>query len=229
MIVDFLPFSAIDFPGLLSAVSFLSGCNLRCPFCHNPELVIGSDFEDKSEEFFYLLKERKNLLDGVVFTGGEPTLDKNLPELILKVKNLGFYVKLDTNGTNPDMLRFLIEKNIIDYIAMDVKCGLEKYRSFLGFKGDLDRILESIKIIKSVKNLKYEFRCTVGSFIEEKDIKEIARVVEGSKKFVIQRYIKKGKELLENDFKELTTYELIEKSKFLKNYVKNLEYRFYEN
>ncbi len=229
MIVDFLPFSGIDFPEKISAVVFIKGCNLRCPYCHNPELVLKRDFREMEEEFFTFLKERKGLLEGVVFTGGEPTLSKNLPDYIFKVKEMGFCVKLDTNGTNPEMLKFLLKSNLVDYVAMDVKCKLKRYRDFLNFNGDIERIKASIEIIKSLENIRYEFRCTIGSFLSEDDLREICEMVRGCKKFVIQRYVKRDTELVKNNFKEYTAEELKEKTEFVKKYVGSVEYRFYES
>jgi len=191
VIGGFQRFSLIDYPKKISAVVFTFGCNFRCHYCHNPELVDPSLLNGILEEEFILnfLKARINKLDGITITGGEPTLHRDLNKFISKVKNLGFLVKLDTNGSFPDVLRELIKDNLIDYIAMDIKATKEKYKEVINADIDLDKIEESIKLIMD-SGIDYEFRTTVvRSQLLIEDIISIAKMIEGAKLFVIQRFI----------------------------------------
>ncbi|MDR3307127.1 MAG: anaerobic ribonucleoside-triphosphate reductase activating protein [Endomicrobium sp.] len=151
--------SLIDYPGVPAAVVFTQGCNMACPYCHNPQLVYPHLFETSisDEEVFSFLKKRQKLFKGVVITGGEPTLQKDLAEFIVEIKKLNFFVKLDTNGANPKVLKDLIDKNLLDFIAMDIKSPADKYNLF--FKGDLDMIKQSLKIIQS-SGVAHLFRTT---------------------------------------------------------------------
>lgn len=153
--------SLIDYRGKIAAIVFLQGCNFSCPYCHNPELVIpmlSHPIDEKT--VFDFLKTRVNKLDGVVVTGGEATIHKTLPDFIKKIKNLGFCVKLDTNGTNPGMLQKLIEEGLLDYIAMDVKTNFEDYRRVVRRDVNIQEIKKSAQIILN-SNVDYEFRTTV--------------------------------------------------------------------
>ncbi|HAI73904.1 TPA: anaerobic ribonucleoside-triphosphate reductase activating protein, partial [Candidatus Moranbacteria bacterium] len=152
----------IDFPGRLAATVFTVGCNFRCPFCHNPELVsnIKQIANGLEKDFFEFLKKRKDKIEGVCITGGEPTLQPDLMEFIKKIKTLGFLVKLDTNGARPDVLKKIIEQKLVDYIAMDIKNQPKKYDATTGVKGDIARIKLSVELITRGK-IPYEFRTTV--------------------------------------------------------------------
>ncbi|MEK7611634.1 MAG: anaerobic ribonucleoside-triphosphate reductase activating protein [Patescibacteria group bacterium] len=156
--------SLIDYPPRPSAVIFTAGCNFRCPFCHNPELVLTSEkVEEISREYvFSYLKQRAGLLDGVCVTGGEPTLHTDLPEFLRQIKAMGYAVKLDTNGTNPEMLAELIRDNLVDYLAMDLKTALgAEYQSLSsGGTGIVETIIRSIKLLVT-SGKEYEFRTTV--------------------------------------------------------------------
>jgi pyruvate formate lyase activating enzyme len=158
----------IDYPGKIGCTVFLTGCNFRCPWCQNPELVLPEKIKKSpkisEKDFFNFLEERKGFLEGVCITGGEPTIHKDLPNFIKKIKKLGFAVKLDTNGSNPRILKNLIKKKLIDYIAMDVKAPLKN-----------PDIKKSVEIIKN-SSLDYEFRTTVVPTVHNKeDIIKIAR------------------------------------------------------
>lgn len=145
-------FSLIDYPHKISAIIFTIGCNFRCPFCHNPELVNPKIYPEKIPEkaVFEFLKNRRKKLDAVVITGGEPSLHKDLYQFISKIKSMGFLVKLDTNGTNPHILSKLIKDNLLDYLAMDIKGSLDKYEEIAGIKVNLENIKESVKIILDI-------------------------------------------------------------------------------
>ena len=178
----------LDFPGKLACTIFTFGCNFRCGFCHNPELFIDDGRSEIGEgEILEFLKNRKDFLDGVCITGGEPTLNKELPEFISKIKELGFLVKLDTNGTNPTMLKELIDKKLVDYVAMDIKAPLEFYEKITNVKVNKEDIQKSIDLIRKLKD--YEFRITVvpGLFNEEY-AKMIGVWLRDSKRFYIQQF-----------------------------------------
>lgn len=189
-IKGFLPLSLIDYPGKMAAVIFLPGCNFRCTFCFNIDLVLHPEALESLDADHILkeLKARKKWIDGVVITGGEPTLSNGLEEFIEKVKKLGFPVKLDTNGSNPKMLKNLIEKKLIDYVAMDIKCPLEKYSKATGVDANINDIKESVDIIRN-SGIDYEFRTTVvPSLIKKKDVEEIGKWLKGSKRYFLQQF-----------------------------------------
>jgi len=180
----------IDFPGKVACTIFTAGCNFRCGFCQNPDLIkVDSSLPDLSEkEFFSFLESRKKWLQGVCITGGEPTLQKDLPEFCEKIKELGFEVKLDSNGSNPLMLKELIEKNLVDFIAMDIKTSQEKYSDLCETQVDLDKIKESVELIKN-SGLDYEFRSTViPEFFSKEDAVKIGEWLNDSKIFVLQQF-----------------------------------------
>ncbi|MFA5925919.1 MAG: anaerobic ribonucleoside-triphosphate reductase activating protein [Parcubacteria group bacterium] len=186
----------IDYPGHIAATVFTVGCNFRCPFCHNPELVEHGkwNMERKiEEEFFQLLRERQGKLEGVCITGGEPTIQPDIIDFIRKIKELGFKVKLDTNGTRPDVLRLLYAQNLLDYTAMDIKNSLENYAKTANNNLDIERIKLSVNLIRN-SGVDYEFRTTVVPGLhKEGDFEKIGKWLEGVKKYVLQAYEDKGK------------------------------------
>ena len=180
--------SFIDYPNKISTVYFTGGCNFKCPYCHNKDLVnsIGTKFSE--DEIFSFLLKRKKFIDAVCISGGEPTLQKDLYKFISKLKSEGFFVKLDTNGYRPDVLEPLIKDKMIDYIAMDIKGPLYAYEKITGVKIDVDLIKKSIEIIKS-SNIDYEFRTTIcRELITTTDILEIAKMIKGSKSYSLQNF-----------------------------------------
>ena len=186
----------IDFPGHIAATVFTVGCNFRCPFCHNPELISNFEFRisnDLENEFFDLLENRKGKLEGICITGGEPTIQPDIIDFIRKIKNLGFKVKLDTNGTRPDVLRALFSEKILDFVAMDIKSSPENYAQTANSKIDIERIKLSVDLIRN-SGIDYEFRTTaVPGLHEESDFAGIGKWLEGSKKYVLQAFEDKGK------------------------------------
>jgi len=235
-------FSLLDYPGYLSAIVFTQGCNFRCQYCYNPMLVwpiregklpdIASSALDGDQEkgrlqiikegaLFAFLKTRLGKLDAVVITGGEPTMHADLPEFISHIKKMGFLVKLDTNGTNPDMLRKLIGAKLVDYIAMDLKAPIEKYDMVVGVESDLKKIKKSIKIIKESR-VPYEFRTTVvPKLIELADIKDMGEMIKGADKWYLQQF-RPNSELVNKSFEKLrpyTTKELGKMCEIGKKYV----------
>lgn len=176
----------LDYPGEVACTVFFSGCNFRCPFCHNPELVSGkypADFLSEKQIIDFLNK-RKKVLGGVCITGGEPLLSPALPEFILKIKDIGLKVKLDTNGSLPQQL----SEVAVDYIAMDVKTSMEKYQLLGGSAGDTAKIMKSISFLLA-SDINYEFRTTaVPDLVTIGDMWEIARIIEGAKHYTIAQY-----------------------------------------
>lgn len=195
--------SFIDFPGKVSAVLFLSGCNFRCPYCHNPELVKGrSDCPAFLNESWVLefLKKRKGFLDGVVISGGEPTIHSDLFTLCEKIKSSGFPIKIDTNGSRPKVIQQLLNKGLVDYIAMDIKTDPFKYKyfSFTNAGFHPNNILKSIHIIMK-SSINYEFRTTcVKPLVNEKIIQNISRLIEGSMLYALQHF--RNDRVLQPDF-----------------------------
>ncbi len=188
----------IDFPGRVAATVFLMGCNFRCPFCYSPGLVLPERIKKRSvmpqEDFFKFLKERKGFLEGVVICGGEPTLWRDLPEFIDRIRKIGMLVKLDTNGTNFDMLRELIDTKRLDYVAMDIKGPREKYRLMTGFTADswdgrlMENIEKSIDLLKS-SGLEFEFRTTVvPTLLDKDDVLEIAKWIKPAPRYFLQGF-----------------------------------------
>lgn len=188
MIYDFIPVSLVDFPGKISATAFISGCNFKCPYCHNSWLIPVREGIRDEKDFFKYLKSRTGLIDGVAITGGEPTLWKGLKDFIKDIKSLKFSVKLDTNGSRPDALKELIDDGLIDYIAMDIKAPINKYGIFAKNESDIDKIKESVEIIKN-SHTDYEFRTTVNDKILcLEDFILISKWLSGSKRYVLQAY-----------------------------------------
>ncbi len=181
----------LDYPEHLAALCFLGGCNFRCPFCQNGVLVLSPESEPhlKPEELLSFLKKRRGILDGICISGGEPTLHADLPELIRSVKELGYLVKLDTNGTNPDMLSFLLDEGLLDYIAMDIKSSPTGYPLAVGCPSlPMDRIQSSIDLLMQ-RSPDYEFRTTAVKGIHTcSDFAEIGRWIAGCKRYFIQSY-----------------------------------------
>jgi len=209
----------IDYPEKIACTIFLFGCNFGCPFCHNPELVsreLAEELRDYTEEeILKFLENRRGLIDGVCITGGEPTLNPELPELMEKIKSLGYAIKLDTNGSNPDMLKTLINNKLVNYIAMDIKVPLSRYTEFCE---NPEKIKESINLIMQFPD--YEFRTTVLPKIHSKeDIIALANDIKGAKKYVIQQF-RQGK-TLNPDFKNEKTFS-VEELNEMKNSIKNL-------
>ena len=187
----------IDYPGKVAATVFLAGCNFRCPWCYSKELVlpelIAQQPQISQEEFFAFLKEKQGLLEGVVLCGGEPTINPDLSQFIIQIKNLGFQVKLDTNGSNPTMLNGLIYQSLLDYVAMDIKLPKDRYPLVFGDKLSVEDIEQSIRILKN-RNIDFEFRTTCAPGIHtvidlEKMAKWIGQEVTGKPpKYFLQNF-----------------------------------------
>jgi len=212
-IKGFQKLTLIDYPGEIACTIFLFGCNFRCGFCHNPELIFNFDMPDYDEEdILNFLKKRKGKLTGVCITGGEPLISLE-ESFVKKIKEMGYKIKIDTNGSNPTKLKEFVNKRLVDYVAMDLKSARENYSSVANTIVDLDKIEESIKIIIG-SGIDYEFRTTVVKrFHDSKEIKElgewIMKVTGGikPKKYFLQGFKNQGK-LLDKDFNtEQNIYE----------------------
>ncbi len=191
IIGGFQKFSLIDYPGKICAIVFTQGCNFRCPYCHNPELVKPSLFGKTilEEEIFSFLEKRKGKLDAVEITGGEPTLQKDLVDFIQRIKEMGYLVKLDTNGSNPEILEIIINHELVDYIAMDIKAPLQKYKEVTHSVISPEKIKRSIRMIMN-SDIKYEFRTTVvKSQLSREDIINIGKLIEGAELYILQKFI----------------------------------------
>ena len=213
----------IDFPGTIATTVFTVGCSFRCGFCHNPELVIKSQFpalNKLEEEFFQHLEKRIGKLEGVCITGGEPTIQPDIIPFIRKIKAMGFKVKLDSNGTRPDVLRKIFKEKLVDFVAMDIKSSPEKYSYTVGLKTDIERIKLSVEMIMN-STVPYEFRTTVVPGIHQvEDFIEIAAWIKGAKAYYLQEY--REMRVLDPKIKEITKGKLIDldeiKSKIDKNF-----------
>lgn len=183
----------LDYPGKCACTAFLFGCNLRCPFCHNAPLVLGgAEVAMNEEAFFQFLKKRRGLLDGVCVTGGEPTLRQDLPEFIEKIRELGYLVKLDTNGSNPNMLRQLIDDRLINYVAMDIKNCPERYTPTCGGIDILPAVEESLTILRQNK-VEYELRTTCAKpFHDIAAMEAIGKWLAGTKNYYLQNFVDSG-------------------------------------
>jgi len=192
--------SLIEYPDKISTVIFLGGCNLRCSFCYVPHLVLPEEIEKQKEisqkEIFSFLKERRNFLEAVAVSGGEPTLNRDLPDFIEKIKELGYLVELETNGTNSEMLKYLIDKKLVDYVAMDIKQRLDDFKEYKEITGGVlteemfENIKESLKTLLSGK-IDYQLRTTImKEFYKKEDILEICKEIQGAKIYYLQNYQK---------------------------------------
>jgi pyruvate formate lyase activating enzyme len=183
----------VDWPGNICSTVFIAGCNLKCPFCHNPELVLPDEIEKlepiKDYDLITALVERKRLIDGVCVTGGEPLMSPDVVKLLRKIKDKGFAVKLDTNGTVPTLLKKVIDDGLVDYVAMDIKAPKEKYDEACGVKVNMKLIEESIKILKE-SGIDYELRTTVVKGLHSKeDILAIGQWLKGAKAYYLQQFV----------------------------------------
>ena len=182
--------SLIDYPGYISAIVFLQGCNFRCGYCHNPELVNPKLYGPllQEEDILAFLEKRVGKLDAVSITGGEPTLQEGLPDFIRRIRAAGFRIKLDTNGSHAEMIKSLLEENLLDYIAMDIKAPLHRYDRVCRVNADKDEIARSIRIIME-SSIAYEFRTTlVHDLIHDDEFPAMWDLIRGARLFVLQNF-----------------------------------------
>lgn len=224
----------LDYPGKMACIIFTKGCDFRCPFCHNASLVINAqqnddrpyDIETYSEnDILSFLKKRHGILDGVVITGGEPTLQKDLIPFIGKVKELGYNVKLDTNGNHPQVVSDLLKEGLIDYIAMDIKNCKEKYARTIGLSTfDITNIIHSVDIIKN-SGIDYEFRTTVvDAFHSKEDFESIGKWLAGAKAYYLQNFVDSG-DLIRPGLTGVSPEKMEEFANEARKYVQNTQLR----
>lgn len=207
----------LDYPGRLAAILFLGGCNYRCPFCQNSSLVLTPDLlpEISHDELIRFLKKRSGILEGICITGGEPTLHADLPDLIREIRACGYPVKLDTNGTNPDLLSSLIDEGLLDYVAMDIKAGRENYQNVCGLTEDaaartlLEKVSRSVRLLLQ-NSVDYEFRTTVVRGLHtETDFLDIAQWLSGCRRYFLQSFRDCDEILLQgHSFSEFSAEEM---------------------
>lgn len=212
--------SLLDYPELISAIIWTVGCNFRCPFCYNKDIVLGNVQLIPEKEVFSFLEKRRGMLEGLVITGGEPLLQGDISDFCEKVKKISYLIKIDTNGMYPEKLKELIDKKLINYVAMDIKAPKNKYDKLTNVKINIKKIEESIKILQNSK-IDYEFRTTfVPELLTKNDIIEIAKWLNGSKKFYLQQF-KSNPPLVSAYFEDVVPYikeELIDTLNDIKSY-----------
>lgn len=217
--------SLIDYPDKISTVVFTQGCNFRCGFCHNKELVISkkTNNEFPEKDVLAFLKKRQSIIEAVVITGGEPTLQKDLIPFIIKIKDLGFFVKLDTNGSNPSIIKKLLKLKLLDYIAMDIKAPFSSYQKLTNSKIEISNIKKSISLIIS-SGINYEFRTTIMPFFTIDDIEEISKMIKGAEKYYLQNF--RNIKTLEENFKSFIPKKKAELKSFIPILKQNIKYVF---
>ena len=220
-------FSLLDYEDKVSCVLFCKPCNFRCPFCHNGTTVLEADTHIPFEDILDYLKSRKGLIDAVVVSGGEPTLMPDLKEKIIKLKELGFLVKLDTNGTNPEIVKDLYESKLIDYVAMDIKNSFEKYPLTAGAKNiNLNKVKETIDYLMN-SGIDYEFRTTlIDEFHKEEDIEKIGELIKGANKMFLQKFVERDS-CIQKGLHEVNKENAIKFQKILQKSIKNVYLRGY--
>lgn len=187
-IVSYLVNSFVDYDGFISYVVFTPRCNMRCWYCHNMELMNSNNYLN-TEEIVEDINSRVGFIDAVVITGGEPTLQSELISFLEKIKKLGLLTKLDTNGTNSSMIKTLIDKGLLDYVAMDIKAPIEKYSNITMVKDNVAEINKSIRLLID-SNIEYEFRTTFAPNLTVNDIEIISKNIAGAKRYFLQQYTK---------------------------------------
>lgn len=187
-------FTILDYPGKIACIAFTPGCNMRCGFCHNPEFVLPEKIRElqddfiAEETFFNFLEKRRGLLEGVVVSGGEPTIWRDLPDFFRKIKAKGFLAKLDTNGNHPEMLKELLDEKLLDYVAMDVKTSLSEYPKLVGGTVKSENIAESIALLKA-SDIPYEFRTTLIKEVHTEEVlKDMEQLLVGAKRYYLQTF-----------------------------------------
>ena len=191
----FQKLTLLDYPGKVACTLFTAGCNFRCPFCHNASLVLSPDMSNgiPVEEILAYLSKRTGILEGVCITGGEPLLQRDLPELLQRIKALGYAIKLDTNGFFPDKLKELVQKELVDYVAIDIKNAKDKYAQTVGLSNfDVSKIEESVAFLLS-NQVDYEFRTTIVKELHDVvDIQHIGELIKGAPRYYLQNFVDSG-------------------------------------
>ena len=219
--------SLLDYEDRVSCVLFAKPCNFRCPFCHNGDLVLEAELVIPWADIISYLEKRRGMIDAVVFSGGEPTLMPDLKEKIIEVKNMGFEIKLDTNGTRPEIVKDLIDSKLIDYVAMDIKNEPNLYAGTCGRDAvELDKIKETISLLMN-SGINYEFRTTlVKEFHENTDFNEMGKFIEGARKIYLQKFVDRDG-CIKRGLNEVSQEKAEEFAKILRAHVKQVELRGY--
>ena len=209
IIGGFQKLTLVDYPGHTACIVFTQGCNFKCPFCHNSDLISCNNSNKIDEQvLFDYLDKRKGLIDGVCISGGEPLLQKDIELFIKKIKEKGYKIKLDTNGSNPSLLKELLDEGYLDYVAMDIKNSFTKYDLTTGIKTNIEKIKESINILKS-STIDYEFRTTIAKELHTlDDLKNILEYIGSNVKFYIQNY-RDCEQVLKKGLTEFNKNELL--------------------
>lgn len=219
-----LKLTLLDFPGHTACTVFFGGCNFRCPFCHNATLVRGEGENITEEEFFKFLSKRQGLLDGVCITGGEPLLQRDIADFMRKIKEMGFEVKLDTNGSFPEKLKELCSAGLVDYVAMDIKSSLEGYSRAAGVSVNTEKIRESVDFLVG-GTVDYEFRTTVAKgAVLPSDMEGIGELISGAKRYFLQGFVDSG-DILGEGCGAYTQEEMSDMLATVKKYVPVAELR----
>lgn len=222
--------SLVDYDGFVAATVFTAKCNFRCGFCHNAALVL--DYNNISEipenEILSYLKKRKGILEGLCITGGEPTLNADLPEFIKKVKDIGYSVKVDTNGTNPDMVKLLVREKLADYFAVDIKNDKDNYAEIIGFNTfDTSKVEKTVEFLLSGKT-RYEFRTTlIAEYHKAENIKTIGEWIKGADKYFMQKF-KSGDNCISQNLSPVPTETAKEFAEIIRPFVKHVDLRGYD-
>ncbi len=213
----------LDYPEHVSAIIWTVGCNFRCPFCYNRSLVYEESDLFSEEDILTFLEKRKDFLEALTISGGEPFLQSDLKEFCMKVKDLGYKIKIDTNGSFPEKLKDMIDEKLIDYVAMDVKAPKEKYDKLSGVKTDIEKIDKSIRVIME-SGIDYEFKTTViPKFLDKENILKISKWIKDSKKYYLQQF-KNNAPVVSSDLEHIQPYS----EKHLENILKTIKPYFSE-
>lgn len=223
-ISGFNKLTLLDYPDHTACIIFTQGCNYKCPFCHNASLIDSSkDGNYDEEEILKFLIKRKNVLEGICISGGEPLIQKGLKEFLIKIKDIGYKIKIDTNGSYPEVLKDLIDNKLVDYVAMDIKNDLGNYKKTTGIT-NTDNVKKSIEILLN-SNIDYEFRTTIVKELHSIDnIVNIAKMIKGTKKYYLQKFIDSG-DILKDGFNSLNDIEMKKIEKEIKKYIPNVKVR----
>lgn len=225
IISGFQKLTLLDYPNKLASIVFTQGCNFKCAYCQNSDLLsIKTEGLIEEKEIFDYLKKRKKVLDGVVITGGEPTIQPNLTLFIQRVKDLGLKVKLDTNGSNPEIIKKLLKEDLVDYIAMDIKTDFDKYGDIIKINWNMDNIKKSIKLIKE-STIEHEFRTTINKNDHTiEDLRRICEYLGPDENYYIQNF-EQSDYVLDKSLKSFSKDELIKIEKKLKKEFPNVKVR----
>lgn len=217
----------LDYPEHMAALLFTGGCNMRCPFCHNASLVLDPSSQPviPENEIFEFLVKRRGVLEGICISGGEPTLQHDLPDFMAKLRKLGYCIKLDTNGTNPQMLSSLIANGLVDYVAVDIKSSVKNYTKACGLSVDMDRIKESVQILMN-SDIEYEFRTTVVQELHDADdFVSIGKWLSGSRAYYLQSFKDSGDLVGGSEFHAPSRAQMEQYKELLVPYIKKVELR----